>query len=159
MVLYPHMSGRQNGGVEPGAMAEVTWTNAERQKVEVIALALVETCVRNTQLEDLHAGKFPGSAMGDYSDVKVVTPYGEIPWKSLSRLSDPEMKALMIEIVDRVFTFLQYPEELARLGAAMEWDRPKLDPNLMRSVQRRAGSSLPSQDGEQSLARDDEGDR
>lgn len=121
-------------------MAEVTWTSSERRKLEVITLALVETCVRNTQLEDLHAGSFPGSATGDYSDVKVVTPFGEIPWTNLSRISDPEMKALMIEIVDRVFTFLQYPEDLARLGAAINWNLPQLDGNLMRSVQRRAAS-------------------
>ena len=119
-------------------MAEVTWTEAERQKLEVIALALVETCVRNTQLENLHAGKVPQSATGDYSDVKVVTPYGEILWTDLSRISDPEMKALMKEIVDRVFTFLQYPEDLSQLGAAIHWDRPKLDPNLMSSVRHRA---------------------
>ena len=50
-----------------------------------IALALVEHCVRNTRLEDLHAGTVPDSLIGDYSDVKVVTPYGEIPWTQASR--------------------------------------------------------------------------
>jgi len=112
---------------------------AERMPLERIALALVETCVRNTQLENLHAGVVPHSVIGDYSDVKVVTPAGDIPWTSVSRISDPEMKALMIEIVDRVFTFLQYPEQLGALGAAARWDRPKLDPALMRTVRRRRG--------------------
>jgi len=46
----------------------------------LFTFALVEQCVRNTGLEDLHAGVAPSSATGDYSDVKVVTPYGEIPW-------------------------------------------------------------------------------
>lgn len=32
----------------------------------------------NTELEDLHAGISPSSKTGDYTDVKVVTPYGEI---------------------------------------------------------------------------------
>jgi len=49
-----------------------------------LAIGMTVLCVRNTYLEELHAGKFPASATGDYSDVKVVTPYGEIPWKNLS---------------------------------------------------------------------------
>ncbi|WP_253717964.1 hypothetical protein [Sphingomonas sp. AP4-R1] len=43
-----------------------------------IALALVEHCVRKSGLETFHAGIAPGSVKGDYSDVKVVTPYREI---------------------------------------------------------------------------------
>jgi hypothetical protein len=35
--------------------------------------------VRNSMLKDLHSGIFPKSKTGDLSDVKVVTPYGEIP--------------------------------------------------------------------------------
>lgn len=69
------------------------------------ALSLVEQCVRNSGPEDLHAGTVPGSATGDFSDVKVVTPYGEIPWTRLSRISDEKMKALMIEVTNKVFTF------------------------------------------------------
>ena len=56
---------------------------------------IVMHCVRNTYLEDLHAGTFPDSKTGDYSDVKVVSPYGEIPWNQLGRISDEEMKKLM----------------------------------------------------------------
>jgi hypothetical protein len=109
----------------------------DREQLEMIALALVETCVRNTQLENLHAGQFPGSPVGDYSDVKVVSPYGEIPWTNLSRISDSEMEALMIEVVNRVFTFLQYPAPLGDLRAAARWNRPQLDPALMRTIERR----------------------
>lgn len=72
----------------------------------LFTLALVEQCVRNTSLEDLHAGLVPGSKTGDFSDMKVVTPFGEIPWTRVSRISDEEMKALMIEVTNRVFTFL-----------------------------------------------------
>ena len=44
----------------------------------------------------------------------------------------------MIEIVDRVFTFLAFPEELAvRSAQARTWQRPRLDPKLMQTVQRR----------------------
>jgi len=123
--------------------AEDDATRVAREAFERLALALVETCVRNTQLENLHAGVVPRSAVGDFSDVTVITPYGDIPWANLSRISDPEMKALMIEIVDRVFTFLQYPEHLSALGGAARWDKPKLDDALMRTVRRRAGDSVP----------------
>jgi len=113
-------------------------TAAERRDLELLAKALVETCMRNSELENLHAGRFPSSERGDFSDVKVVTPYGEIPWPQLSRISDAEMKVLMIDVVDRVFTYLSFPEELARIGGAARWDRPKLHPDMMRAIRRRA---------------------
>ena len=87
----------------------------------------------------------PDSATGDYSDVKVVTPFGEIPWTQLSRISDAEMKTLMIEITNNVFTFLTYPEDLATLGPAARWNRPEIDPALRRQAElrqiRRAGET------------------
>ena len=50
-------------------------------------------CFRNTDvLEGLHSGDVPISESGDYSDVKVITPYGEIPWTDLSRFDNREMK-------------------------------------------------------------------
>jgi hypothetical protein len=72
-----------------------------------LAKVMALRCFRNTQqLEDLHAGLFPSSAAGDYSDVKVVSPFGEIPWNSLSRWDDTEMKALMIDVVEHCHQFL-----------------------------------------------------
>ena len=112
-------------------------TDAERRDLERLTLSLVETCVRNTQLENLHAGRFPASAAGDWSDVTVVTPDGDIPWTEVSRISDAEMKVLMIEIVDRLYTYLTYPD--AQTGvrtATAAWDRPKLDANMMKRVHR-----------------------
>ena len=50
--------------------------------------------------------KSPELANGDYSDVKVVTPYGDIEWHKLSLLSDAEMKTLMIDVVDHCYDFL-----------------------------------------------------
>ena len=99
--------------------------------------AIVEICVRNTELETLHAGRFPVSRTGDFSDVVVITPDGEIPWPELSRISDPEMKALMIEIVDRVFTYMRFPEALATIPGGRAWDPPKLNEDLMKTVRRR----------------------
>ena len=77
-----------------------------------LAKALVALCVRNTFLEDLHSGTTPSSQTRDYADVKVVTPYGEIPWPKLSRISDDEMKKLMKEIVDKLYTFLSRQADL-----------------------------------------------
>jgi hypothetical protein len=112
-------------------------TRADRRALESVAKSLVEVCVRNS-LENLHAGIFPSSQAGDYSDVKVVTPYGEIPWTRLGRISDEEMKPLMIEIVNKTYTFLRYLEELAAESAQTQrWNRPKLDRDLMITVRYR----------------------
>ena len=44
----------------------------------------VHECFRNSELENLHAGIVPDSKAGDYSDVKVVTPFGEIPARTVA---------------------------------------------------------------------------
>ncbi len=49
------------------------------QPIEAFVLALVETWVRNTQLEFFHAGRVPQSATGDYADVTVLTPLVKSP--------------------------------------------------------------------------------
>ncbi|MNE38555.1 hypothetical protein D3C80_1324590 [compost metagenome] len=44
----------------------------------------------------------------------------------------------MIEVVDRVFTYLSFPEELAGVRTATgAWDRPRLNADLMKTVRRR----------------------
>jgi ligand-binding SRPBCC domain-containing protein len=45
----------------------------------------------------------PSSQTGDYTDVLVQSPYGEIPWPRLSRLNGEEMKALMIDVVNKTY--------------------------------------------------------
>ena len=92
-------------------------------------------CFRNSILEDLHSGKIPDSKSGDYSDVVVRTPYGEIPWNELSRFNDAEMKALMVDVVNHTYHFIQelFDDErggkllikLAQKDPAPEWDDPK----------------------------------
>jgi len=52
----------------------------------------------NTDLENLHSGGSPRSQTGDFSDVKVISPYGEIEWNNVSRISDKEMRSLMLSI-------------------------------------------------------------
>jgi len=112
-----------------------------------VALALVEHCVRNTRLEDIHAGTVPGSLTGDYSDVKVVTPYGEIPWTQISRISDEEMKALMIDIVNKVYTFLSHLEDVVVLRDSARWNRPEHDPALLAFANRRAAARTAEGEG------------
>jgi hypothetical protein len=43
-----------------------------------LALGMAILCVRNTSIEDIHAGIAPHSQAGDFSDAKVVTADGEI---------------------------------------------------------------------------------
>jgi len=70
------------------------WENeTERRALQRMTLALVESCFRNSMLEDWHAGREVVSPAGDFSDVKIVSPAGEIPYLEASRISDPEMKA------------------------------------------------------------------
>ena len=71
-----------------------------------LAKYMVLQCFRNSPLEDLHAGISPNSASGDYSDVQVSSPYGTIPWPEVSRFNDDEMKALMIDVVNRTYRFI-----------------------------------------------------
>lgn len=102
-----------------------------------LAKYLAQQCFRNTMLEDLHAGVTPDSATGDYSDVLVRSPYGEIPWPKLSRLSDEEMKALMIEVVNKTYRALvvlfddrlgdQLIKVLAQHDFLPRWNEPTLN--------------------------------
>jgi len=100
-----------------------------------LAKYFVHRCFRNSVLEDLHAGIAPDSKAGDYSDVLVTTPSGEIPWPKLSRFDDEEMKALMIDVVQKTYGFIQElfyvkssGEILLRLAARdplPQWEDPR----------------------------------
>ena len=68
----------------------------------------------NTELEDLHAGISPSSKTGDYTDVKVVTPYGEIMQNELSRINDKEMRSLMLSVERALEAVLCSYEGLSR---------------------------------------------
>ena len=105
----------------------------EKRIAAQAAKTLTMMCVRNTFLEELHMGTSPVSKTGDYSDVKVVDGEGrEIPWNELSRIDDDEMKKLMKQIVNRVYTFFMRDED-PRFQAAVErwsgpasrWDEPE----------------------------------
>lgn len=105
----------------------------EKRIAAQIAKTLTMMCVRNTFLEDLHAGKFPASKTGDYSDVKVIDGEGrEIAWNELSRLNNDEMKVLIKQIVNRVYTYFiraddpRFQISVEKWGAAaVHWDEPE----------------------------------
>ena len=104
-----------------------------KAEAENLARLITLHCVRNTFIEDLHSGTFPGSKIGDYSDVKVVTPYGEIPWNEISRISDDEMKILNKEVLNKLFTFLLWLQKEAPpvgpedLYLPANWDPAEVD--------------------------------
>ena len=99
-----------------------------------LAKYLVLQCFRNSVLEDLHAGIVPSSTCGDYTDVVVRSSCGEIPWSKVSRLDDAEMKALMIDVVNRTYQFIRelFNEErggelllqLAKRDPVPNWENP-----------------------------------
>jgi hypothetical protein len=87
------------------------------------------------------SGISPDSKTGDFSDVKVVSPLGEIPWPELSRLNDGEMKTLMIDVANHTYATMVallgsddvvVGEILAKLrehDPAPAWDQPRLPRN------------------------------
>ena len=101
-----------------------------------LAKYLALQCFRNTILEHLHAGITPDSQIGDYTDVVVRSPYGEISWPNLSRLNDEEMKALMIDVVNKTYHALivlfddrlggELIKILAQRDLLPRWNEPSL---------------------------------
>ena len=91
-------------------------------------------CVRNTALENIHAGLEPITRTGDYSDVTVIDADGRsIPWPEVSHFGDDTMRDLMREIVDKLYTFMicsRLPGFLERvtiwMRSASRWDEPKI---------------------------------
>ena len=111
-------------------------------QVKHLAKSIALACVRNTFIEELHSGKVARSETGDYSDVRVVTPHGDIPWKELSRISDDEMKRLMKEVVNKIYTVLARVDSAMFIAALNEWgdrntgawDEPELLPGFVLPV-------------------------
>ena len=111
----------------------------EKRIAANLARIMAMLCVRNTQLETLHAGPTPVTRTGDYSDVFVVDVDGRrIPWSEVSRIDDDEMRELMKEIINRLYTFHLEGDDpklqaiIERwMGVAMKWDEPEIDPRMI----------------------------
>jgi len=106
-----------------------------------IAKVIAMICVRNSCLEDLHAGQVPVTRTGDWSDVVVIDAAGNrIPWAEVSRIDDNEMRALMRDVVNRLYTFHLKPDDPALraeverwISMANNWDEPKLETRMIRT--------------------------
>lgn len=114
----------------------------EERIAAILSKIMAMICIRNTRLEDLHAGLQPVTLTGDYSDVNVVDGTGRtIPWREVSHLDDQQMADLMREIVDRLFTFHMrrddpsFRDHLDRwMAASNKWDNPMLDKAFLDAV-------------------------
>jgi hypothetical protein len=105
-------------------------------KHDIVLQRLAKIAVRDgfrNLLEDIHIGTLPSSAIGDGTDIKVVSPYGEIPWNSVSRISDEEMKEINKRAVTYLYNLLvtlldglQWPllEALEKSDPIPLWDAP-----------------------------------
>ena len=107
----------------------------EKRIAAKMAKTLAMMCVRNTGIETLHAGIVPVTHAGDYSDVRVIDADGrEIGWNAVSHLDDDQMRALMKEIVNRLYTFNisiddhEFRDRVDRWARlADRWDEPDED--------------------------------
>ena len=111
----------------------------EKRIAAKLAKTMALLCVRNTHLETVHAGKTPITRTGDWSDVTVVDADGkQIPWTEVSHISDREMRNLMRDIINRIYTFhlcandSRLQAEIDRWMAVAEtWDEPELDRSMI----------------------------
>lgn len=112
----------------------------EKRIAAKMAKTLAMMCVRNTGLETLHAGVVPVTHTGDYSDVRVIDADGrEIAWNDVSHLDNDQMRALMKEIVNRLYTFnisiddQEFRDRVDRWARiADRWDEPDDDIEFFR---------------------------
>ena len=116
-----------------------------------LAKLMAMICVRNTGIEELHAGTVPVTHRGDYSDVFITDADGrQIRWSDASHLDNDQMRSLMRQIVDRLYTFhlkaddQGFRDHLDRwLTVAERWDEPKLDESFLATISR-GEAKLPS---------------
>lgn len=109
--------------------------DSEKRIAADMAKIMTMICVRSTRLENLHAGTVPISKAGDFSDVMVVdADDNKIPWNKVSHFDDKEMRELIREIVNRLYTFhlkgndpdfQKVVEQWAPF--TKRWDEPELD--------------------------------
>jgi len=116
--------------------------NEETEKLIAAKLAktMAMLCVRNTHLETIHAGKTPVTRTGEWTDVTVVDADGNrIPWNDVSHITDDEMRDLMRDIVNRLYTFHLCADEpglqaeIERwMAVAGQWDEPEIDTMMLK---------------------------
>jgi hypothetical protein len=120
---------------------------------KIIAKVLAAHGYRNnTPIEDIHAGRWPKNAKGEYADdseVIVTTLDGgeKIPWSACSRIHDSEMAEINKSVVNNIYSLLSLLEEFGTLPSSMSlphnWDEAKHAP-WYKMVRRQLQASLPS---------------
>ena len=119
--------------------------NDEERIAAHLAKAMAMMCVRNTELEDIHAGLTPVTRTGDYSDVTVVDADGRrLPWPDVSHFDNDTMRDLMRQVVNRLYTFHllagdpRIQDSIARWETvARKWDEPELDEGFLKVIEGR----------------------
>lgn len=114
--------------------------DAEKRIAAKLAKIMAMLCVRNTHIENIHAGLTPVTHTGDWSDVIVVDAGGRrIPWTEVSHITDEDMRELMRQIVNRLYTFhlcADDPKMQAEIekwmAVAGKWGEPEIDPQMIR---------------------------
>ena len=114
----------------------------EQQLIATISKSMAMMCVRNTMLEDIHAGIEPVSHTGDFTDVVVIDANGRrITWPEVSRIGTEEMGRLMRQVVNRLYTFQAKADDLhfvtmmdRALAEASRWDEPELDEIILSAI-------------------------
>ena len=114
----------------------------EEQLIASISKSMAMMCVRNTMLEDIHAGIEPVSHTGDFTDVVVIDANGRrIAWPEVPRIGNEEMGRLMRQVVNRLYTFQAKADDLhfvammdRALAEAWRWDEPELDETILSGI-------------------------
>ena len=125
----------------------------EQRLIASISKSMAMMCVRNTMLEDIHAGIEPVSRAGDFTDIMVIDANGRrIPWPEVSRIGNEEMGRLMRQVVNRIYTFQAKADDLhfvammdRALAEAWRWDEPELDEIILSAI---ASSRRRAEEGE-----------
>ena len=102
-------------------------------------------CFRNTVIENFHGGIALVSHTGDFSDVVVIDANGRrIPWPEVTHIEPDEMRALMREVVNGLYTChlkAGDPEFFGMLDWAAreagEWDELELDEVMLKGLEAR----------------------
>ena len=122
----------------------------EERLAAVVAKGMAVMCFRNTTIEDFHDRTAPVSHTGDFSDVVVIDANGRrIPWREVSHISQDEMRDLMRQVVNQLYTCQLYAGDPDFFGllchAAAEaraWDEPELDEGMLKSLESRRKREL-----------------
>ena len=117
----------------------------EQRIAAVLAKGMAAACFRDTVIEDFHDGIAPVSHTGDFSDVVVIDANGRrIPWPRVAHIDQDEMRDLMRNVVNRLYTCQLNagdPDFFGMLSWAVAearaWDEPELDEGMMKSLENR----------------------